>query len=1322
MTTIDSPVPIDAASSFTSLAALRTAHSSLLRRHREASLDAALLDDIAEFVRRGQATGAILDAEADRAAAQSVLDYWDTTLYRAGRESVDPTLAAFDETYAPELDDALCPYVGLDAFREANHARFFGRQRLLDEWIGRLPSQRLLVVLGPSGSGKSSLVLGGLIPALKAGALPGSQQWRYLPVLVPGSDPLSNLARLTRPPDISPSDWLRSEAGRLRHEPTRLARLVSESGPTPVVIVVDQFEEMFTLCIDEQARRAFAGNLLGLLRTPGLGHLVILTMRSDFEQYLACLPELEADVERAQARVGPLNPSELRDVIEKPAEQVGLKFEEGVVDAVIQEMQSEPAGLPLLQFTLLKLWEQRKRNRVTREAYARLGGVRRALERSADQLYEELSPLDQDVVKRILLRMVRPDRGLEVTSSRIPRQSIYADNFSQAWVDPVLTKLIDARLVRETKGDTPADDQLEVAHEALVRNWGRLLEWLDEERDTIRGRLRLTAAAEHWDARGRPPDALLRGQVLKETLSLNRDGVAPLAVRFLECSQEVQARELLQHRRARQLSVVGLALTVMLIFALPTVFFSGQSRLAEERANVLQEKSDLALARQLVAQARAALKDGQRDLALLLSIEAVRAHDALEARGSLLTALAYTPDATVVREHSTTVRGVAFSPDGQTLASVDDEGRIVLWGSTTYLPLGPPLKSTSPDGKTVVAAGLAFSSDGSTLAMTTDDGLLVVWCVASRTQQPLPVESCPPNPTSDQPSMQVSSSLVSREGDSVSVWDLSDLSRRPLGVPLAVLTPGTSVFALSPNGKLLAGGSDDGRLSLWDATTGLPYPGSASGSPDGSAGPTAHSVRLPVEDSAVRSLAFSRDGSKLAWGTADGTMTVWSLARNKSLLTLHESKDAVTSLAFGPDDRLAWGTADAKLYARDLSTGTRLPFAAIISSDRASAAAVAFSPDGQEIPFVSAGDGVTVFPIKAGPQPRKLAGGDARVTSLVFGPNGQRVAAGTQDATIWLWDTGDAEPDRRLLGTLQSAVSSLAFSSDGSLVVAGGDDGQLVVWDVATGAAIMPSSPGHAGAVAHLTFSPDGHALASVSEDGARLWSLAGHELSSVPFYAPAVAASVQSVAFSPNGKLLASGLYDGTIVLWDTATGERRIQLRPASAAPEASAVAVSPFAPSRVAVTAVAFSPDGSLLAAGAFDGGLTLWDTTTGLALAPPLRIHEESISSLSFSPSGAALASVSADIPLVVWSLDVDTWIADACAAAHRNLTEGEWKQYLGDSPYHPTCPEPLGERPGKPSDAEPVSGTGQVSYARIAYQAARAAWSAPPDDATGARGG
>ena len=498
---------------YSSIHELRAVNTYLLDQLSKDPKNPYLLIEVEAFIARGKATGALLDADQDRWDSQRMLDYWATMLYRAqyrpGLEPINATLAPFQEEHAKKLDDNLCPYIGLDAFQEQDANNFFGRTQLIEQMIERLRLNRFLAVVGPSGSGKSSVVRAGILPKLKSGALPGSQSWNYFPKpMVPGSEPLANLARLVNLSDDASQELIKSNEESFRKDPGHLLKLLDSFDQKPSVLVIDQFEEVFTLCESTETRKALTDNLLEVIRSPNSSHLIILTMRIDYETFVTRLKEFYPYFHKAEERVPPLTASELRQAIEAPAENVDLEFEDGVVENLLQDILGEPAALPLLQFTLRELWNRRRFNRVTMEAYQDLGGGRLALARTADAIFNDLPPQEQSVMKAILLRMVRPGVGLEVTSNRVRRESLFQD-YPADRVKHVLDRLISARLIRLTPGDSPADDQVEVAHEALVRNWPTLVEWLDNDRPAIIRRRQLEGKALEWIRLGRGTSGLL---------------------------------------------------------------------------------------------------------------------------------------------------------------------------------------------------------------------------------------------------------------------------------------------------------------------------------------------------------------------------------------------------------------------------------------------------------------------------------------------------------------------------------------------------------------------------------------------------------------------------------------------------------------------------------------------------------------------------------------------------------------------------------------------------------------------------------------------
>lgn len=531
---------------YSSIAAMREAHGELLARRDNQQDAPEFLDDVQIFITQGQATGVLLDNHLDRRIAQSMLGYWGNVLYRHEREISEIILAEFDPMTSPEILDELCPYVGLEAFQEKDKPNFFGRSQLIDRLSDHLKENRLLAVIGPSGSGKSSVVLGGLVPALKEGAVSDSSNWRYYPRLVPGSKPLENLAQLISSYD-GRDDFTAED---LKTDSNCLHRLVSGGNALPALFIIDQFEEIFTLVGDDKARLAFVDNFLRLVDAPEPKHIVILTMRTDFESHITRIPALEERFENNSVRVTPLNARELRDAIEKPAEMIGLKFDEKIVDELLKDILGEPAALPLLQFCLLKLWEKRERNRITWEAYRTLGSGRTALANSADALYKNLIPEEQDVARHIFMRLVRPGEQLEVTSNRIPLKTLCQIGLAQDRIKRVLNKLVKSRLLRISQGIKPDDAQVEVAHEALVRNWPTLLNWIEDEREVIRGRFRVTEAAELWLQRGRDASVLLRGRVLAE--ALRRKDFGDLETAFLKASVAAEEHSAAEKEAQRQ--------------------------------------------------------------------------------------------------------------------------------------------------------------------------------------------------------------------------------------------------------------------------------------------------------------------------------------------------------------------------------------------------------------------------------------------------------------------------------------------------------------------------------------------------------------------------------------------------------------------------------------------------------------------------------------------------------------------------------------------------------------------------------------------------
>ena len=642
MSTPDILLPESETNPYLSLVSVRDTHRELLQRRRQDDQenDEAFYTAVIQFMQRAQASGIYLDNDSDRWAVQNLIDYWENQLFHANRTPPAETLLAeFNPKTEPKLPDDLCPYVGLGAFQPADGPRFFGREELIAHLLQEIQNRSLIAVLGPSGSGKSSIVLAGLLPRLQQGALPDSQNWRIYPVLVPGSAPLAHLAQMLGPSTAAHGDWLIDNLEELRQNPRHLTNLVNAANNTTAVLVIDQFEELFTLCQDENERQAFLDNLRYLAETAvPHRHIVIFTMRTDYESQLSKHPAFQAAAQESLTRVTAMNAGELRSAIEKPAEAIGLKFEDGLVDTLIREILGEPAALPLLQFALLQLWENRERSRITWEAYRHIGGVMAALENTAEALYTSMIPEDQITTRRLMLRLVQPGQGLEVTRNRVRRRTLYQTGEAQDRVDRVLDKLAQAQLVHLSAGASPEDDQIEVAHEALVRNWLRLVDWLDEERIHLRQRHRLTTQAEHWADNDKNSDLLLRGPALIEAQQFSDFNALEQA--YIDASLEEKLRAEREKEKIRQRERrFSLTLGVFAVIAIVGVLFLFRANLETSTAQATANAAQIdALSSALTAQAISA--SSTRDSAIANATSTVAVSTATAQAGAIETSQA----------------------------------------------------------------------------------------------------------------------------------------------------------------------------------------------------------------------------------------------------------------------------------------------------------------------------------------------------------------------------------------------------------------------------------------------------------------------------------------------------------------------------------------------------------------------------------------------------------------------------------------------------------------------------------------------------------
>ncbi|MFJ3620945.1 hypothetical protein ACIPSH_22765 [Streptomyces iakyrus] len=1322
------------------------------------------------------------------------LGQWQRLWERAVADPVGerPAASAGEERSAEAAASApggVCPYRGLASYRREDARWFFGRERSTDALVTQLGAAAdtggLVMLVGASGAGKSSLLNAGLVPALRGGAPGGddggvsggsgsvsgsagggSGRARHVVQLVPGGDPLAELCRripelasvvptptapttnprtasttappggasprpqaagdapapspaetpapqepTTRPaphsdprpaphpdhppapepdhpPAPNPDHPPAPEPHTARAAVSAWARRVAPSGARPVVIV-DQFEETFTLCPDEADRRAFIEVLHAACSPAGPGEpapaVVVLGIRADF--YYRCLryPELADALQHRHMVLGPLTTAELREAVTGPAKAVGLELEPGLAELIVREVSADglrpahDAGvLPLLSHALLATWQRRKGGRLTLAGYRAAGGIQGAVAATAERAWAGLDPAARTAARLLLLRLVRLGEDTQATRRRGTRDQLAQESADPGKTEESLEALVRARLV------TLDAETVEITHEALLHAWPRLRDWIDEDRQGNLLRQRLEEDGRAWEESGRDTSLLYRGSRLEQAHTWARSAgdtfLTRSAVEFLAASVRLR-RRIIWISRGAVAALVVLAL------------------LAGGSAIVAWKQRDAAVFEQVLAQSdRVQHTDPSLSAQLDLVAHGLRPDD--KGTNSRLISIVNAPLSTPLTGHTGAVYLTTFSPDGQVLATASYDRTVRLWDVADPQrpkPLGRPLT-----GHTSWVSSAVFSPDGRTLASASDDGTIRLWDVTDPGYpKPLGKPLTGHDGTIYLIAFSPDGRTLASAGDdkTVRLWNVADTSRpRVRGAPLTGHTAAVRSVAFGPDGRTLAAGGDDGTIRLWDV--------SGPGRPEPAGAP------LTGHTATVHSVAFSPDGRTLASGSADGTVHLWDMAgpgRPAAVgapLTGHTAP--VWSVAFSPDgNMLAAASADStaslwkvgdpehasqvggplagssgEMYAlgfspdgRTLATGAgdnRVRLWSLPTSDMTGRTGV-FRPDGRLLATAARDGRIRLWdvrtpgrPIRTG-EPFRPGKGDVR--SLEFSPDGRTLAVVTGDRVVELWNLVDPERPVRHGSPAPLRIryaDPLAFSPDGQILATAYDDRTIQLWNIGDPARPRPlGTPltGHKGYINHLVFSPDGRTLASGSADGTiRLWNATDPgrvRLIGAPLRGHLGA--VNALAHSRDGRILASAGDDNSVRLWDITDPAGATELTRLTGHTEA--------------VVSLTFSRDGRTLASGGNDSTVRLWnvsDPAHATAIGPSMSPNVKTGTFLAFSPNSDMLGVSSGSDTIRLWDLDVDTAVRRICSMTRGVLTPDTWREYLPRLSYDPPC--------------------------------------------------
>ncbi|NEP89028.1 MAG: hypothetical protein F6K18_20550 [Okeania sp. SIO2C2] len=1076
-----------------------------------------------------------------------------------------------------------CPYRGLQAFQPEHKDLFFGRQKFVDRLVKEVDVKQLVAVIGASGSGKSSVVFAGLIPQLP-------KNWQYVSFR-PGNSPFDALAGAL-PLNLRGALGIQEFAGQLQQSHDALRKYIAPMQET-LVLVADQFEELYTLCSDVETRKRFLDCLLEAAYNAPRFKL-LLTMRGDFYGDATDYSPFADALQNACTNLSRMEPHELQEAIARPAESRGVSLEVGLVERILHDISKKwdeegnngnskaPADkLPLLEFALKQLWEEaakKKYPELTHEAYDRIGGIELALGKYAENIYEDLLQGEQEKeryqvkqIQHVFIQLVQPREKEDNQDTRrlATRQEIGEEN----WDLVLRLNREDVRLVVIGRDDVVETETVEVVHEVLISGWSRLIGWMNANRDFRTWQERLRGALRQWESSGKDQGALLRGVPLKEAkgwLLKREEDISSLEQGFIRESVRWSNLTIL-------LLTFGLLIGLGLVSAAAIGWWNNdvknKNAEIEARITTLENLADTSLEQQLNA-----IKHGKkvRDFPQADLNNRVRAANLLQQMFSVQQ----WKERNTLQGHQGWVNYLNLSPDGNLIASASFDRTVRLWKAD-----GTAVATL--EGHQERLTHVSFSPDGNLIASASFDKTVRLWKPDGTPIATLEGHERPVNHLSFSPDGNLIASASA--DDTVRLW-------KPDGTPIAALEghqDWVRYVSFSPDGSLIASASFDKTVRLWK--------------PDGT--PIA---ALEGHQADVKHVSFSPDGSLIASASVDNTVRLWK-PDGTPIAALEGHQVDVKHVSFSPDSNLIAFASNDNTIRLWKSDGTP---AATLKGHQSWVNYVSFSPDGSLIASASRDETVRLWK-PDGTLVATLEGHQSWVRYVSFSPDGNLIASASSDNTIRLW-----KPDSKPFATLerdQDVVRHVSFSPDGNLITFASGDNTVRLWKP-DGTAITALEE-HQGPVSHVSFSPNGNLIASASFDKTvRLWQADGTPVATLEGHQDIV----RHVSFSPNGNLIASASFDRTVRLW------------------KADGTAITALEEHQGPVSHVSFSPNGNLIASASFDKTVRLWQAD-GTPVAT-LEGHQDIVRHVSFSPNGNLIASASFDRTVRLWKPDgapVDT---------------------------------------------------------------------------------